>query len=102
MKQLLVVTIGLLAGVGATARAGQGQAAAAQVSPEPKGNPQMEKLLRGFEGTWSIKEKFAPDAGSPNGATGAGHIVWRAGPGRFAAIEEYRSKQGSREITGLA
>jgi hypothetical protein len=101
MKHLLVVAIGLLAGVGAAAQAGQGQAAAAQVSSEPKGNPQMEKLLRAFEGTWAIKEKFAPGAGSPNGATGGGQVVWRAGPGRFSVIEEYRSKRESAEVAGL-
>jgi hypothetical protein len=103
MKHLRVVAIGLvaMAAIGAAAQAGQGQAAAAQVSPEPKGNPQIEKLLRSFEGTWSIKEKFAPDAGSPNGATAAGQIVWRAGPGRFSVIEEYRSKRVGTEVTGL-
>jgi hypothetical protein len=104
MKYFRAVVIQLLAfavvGVAVT-QTGQGQAAAAQVPAEPKGSPQMEKLLRGFEGTWSIKEKFAPDAGSPNGATGAGHIVWRAGPGRFSLVEEYRSKRGSAEVTGL-
>jgi hypothetical protein len=100
MKHLLVVAIGLLAGVGAAARAHQGQAAV-QLQPESKGVPQMEKLLRAFEGTWSIKEKFAPDAGSPNGAMGEGNIVWRAGPGRFSVIEEYRSKRGSVEVTGM-
>jgi hypothetical protein len=103
MKHLRVVAVGLvaMAGMGAANQAGQGQVAAAQVSPEPKGSPQMEKLLRGFEGTWSIKEKFAPDASSPNGATGAGQIVWRAGPGRISTIEEYRSKRGGAEVTGL-
>jgi hypothetical protein len=101
MKHFLVVAIGLLAGVVAGARAGQGQAAAAQVPAEAKGSPQIEKLLRAFEGTWSINEKFAPDASSPNGATGGGQIVWRAGPGRFSVIEEYRSKRESAEVTGL-
>ena len=101
MKHFLVVAIGLLAGVGAGAHAGQRQAAAERVPAEPKGSPQIEKLLRAFEGTWSIKEKFAPDAGSPNGATGGGQIVWRAGPGKFSVIEEYRSKRESAEVTGL-
>jgi hypothetical protein len=105
MKHLRTVAIELLAfavvGV-AVAQTGQGQAAAAQVSPEPKGGgPQIEKMLRAFEGTWSIKEKFAPDSDSPNGATAEGQIVWRAGPGRFSVIEEYRSKRGSAEVAGL-
>jgi hypothetical protein len=104
MKHFRAIAIELLAfavvGVVVT-QTGQGQAAAVQVPAEPKGSPQMEKMLRAFEGTWSIKEKFAPDASSPNGATGAGQIVWRAGPGRFSVIEEYRSKRGSAEVTGL-
>ncbi|MFZ0771769.1 MAG: hypothetical protein WCA49_09565 [Candidatus Sulfotelmatobacter sp.] len=103
MKHLRVVPICLLAmaGVGAAASAGRGQAAAVQVPAAPKGSQQIEKLLRAFEGTWSIKEKFAPDAASPIGATGGGQIVWRAGPGRFSVIEEYRSKRESAEVTGL-
>ena len=98
-----VVPIGLLAlaWIGAAAQAGQVQAVAVKISSEPKGRPQMEKLLRDFEGTWSIKEQFAPDAGSPNGAMGAGQIVWSAGPGKFSVIEEYRSKRDSAEVTGL-
>ena len=102
MKHLRVCAIWLfvLAGVGAADKNGQGQAAAAQVPAEGK-SPQMEKLLRSFEGMWSIKEEFAPEAGSPNGTTGGGQIVWRAGPGRFSVIEEYRLKRGSAEVTGL-
>jgi hypothetical protein len=101
MKHLGVVAIGLLAVVGAAAQAAQGQAAVAQLPAVSKVSSQMEKLLRAFEGTWSTKEKFAPDAGSPNGATGAGQIIWRAGPGRFSVIEEYRSQRDSSEVTGL-
>jgi hypothetical protein len=103
MKHFLVVATCLLvlAGVGTAGKNGQGQAAAVQAPGAPKGSPQIEKLLRSFEGTWSIKEEFAPDAGSPNGATGEGQIVWRAGPGRFSVIEEYWSKRGSTEVTGL-
>ena len=74
---------------------------AADPATEPKPGPQIEKLLRALEGTWSIKEKLAPDAASPRGATGEGKIVWRRGPGGFSVIEDYQSKQGTREITGL-
>ncbi len=105
MMHLRAVAIELLAfavvGV-VVIRTGRGQVSVAQVPAVPKGSPQIEKMLRAFEGTWSIKEKFAPDAGSPNGATGEGQIVWRAGPGRFSVIEEYRSKRSSTEVTGLA
>ena len=104
MKRFRVVAIELLAFALvalAVTQTAQGQAAAVRVPAEPKGSPQIEKMLQAFEGTWSIKEKLAPDAGSPNGATGEGQIVWRAGPGRFSVIEEYRSKRGSAEVTGL-
>ena len=104
MKHFRVATIELLAfAVVAVAvtQTGQGQESAVRVPAEPKGSPQIEEMLRAFEGTWSIKEKFAPDADSPNGATGEGQIVWRAGPGRFSVIEEYRSKRESAEVTGL-
>jgi len=70
-------------------------------SAEPKPGPQIEKLLRAFEGTWSIQEKLAPDAKAPKGLSGAGKIVWRPGPGGFSVIEDYESKQGNRNVTGL-
>ena len=104
MKHFRVVAIELLAfAVLAVAapQTGQRQASAVRVPAEPKGSPKIEEMLQAFEGTWSIKENFAPDAGSPNGATGEGQIVWRAGPGRFSVIEEYESKRGSTEVAGL-
>jgi hypothetical protein len=104
MKHFRAVAIELLAfavvGVAVT-QTGHGQATAVRVPAEPKGSPQIEKMLWAFEGTWSIKEKFAPDAGSPNGAPGGGRIVWRAGPGRFSVIEEYQSRRSSTQVTGL-
>lgn len=79
------------------------QPAAAPVqTPAPKPGPQMEKLLQAFEGTWAIHETLAPDSSTPNGATGEGKIVWRPGPGGFSLIEDYDSKQGARQVTGLA
>jgi hypothetical protein len=77
-------------------------AAAPTQRTEPRPGAQIEKLLHAFEGTWSIKEELVPDAASPSGATGEGKIVWRRGPGGFSVIEDYQSKQGSREIVGLA
>lgn len=75
--------------------------AAAQDAP-PRPGPQIEKLLRALEGTWATTEKFAPDAASPHGATAEGRIVWRPGPGGYSVIEDYQSKQGNKETTGLA
>jgi len=68
---------------------------------EPKPGAQIEKLSHAFEGTWAIREKLAPDSTLPNGTTGVGHIVWRPGPGGFSVIEDYQSKQGARQVTGL-
>lgn len=68
---------------------------------KPKPSAQIEKLLHAFEGTWAIHEKLAPDSTQPNGATGEGRIVWRPGPGGFSVIEDYQSRQGARQVTGL-
>jgi hypothetical protein len=76
-------------------------AAAPDQAQEPKPGPQVERLLRAFEGTWAINEEIAPDSSLPQGATGKGMIVWRAGPGGFSVVEDYKSKQGAREVTGL-
>jgi len=84
----------------ATNAATQPAAAAAQRT-EPKPGPQIEKLLHAFEGTWSIHETLAPDSTLPNGATGEGRIVWRPGPGGFSVIEDYQSRQGDRQVSGL-
>jgi len=85
----------------ATNPATQPAAAPAQRT-EPKPGPQIAKLLHALEGTWIIHEKLAPDATLPNGATGEGRIVWHPGPGAFSVIEDYQSKQGDRQVTGLA
>jgi hypothetical protein len=77
------------------------KAAAAPRVPAPKPGPQIEKLLRLLEGTWSIKEKLGPSTASPQGATGEGKIVWSPGPGRYSVIENYQSKEGGRTIIGL-
>ena len=74
--------------------------AAAQI-PEPKPGPQIERLRQALEGTWSIKERLAPDTASPSGATGEGRIVWRPGPAGFSVVEDYWSRQGRRKIAGL-
>jgi hypothetical protein len=73
---------------------------AAQTSEATPG-AEIEKLLRAFEGTWAINETFAPGPSMPNGATGKGRIVWRPGPGGFSVVEDYQSKQGARDVTGL-
>jgi hypothetical protein len=73
----------------------------ANVQPETKSDGQIERLLRALEGTWSITDELAPDASSPKGKTGAGTIIWRPGPGGYSVVEEFRSKQGDMDVTGL-
>jgi hypothetical protein len=65
--------------------------------------PQLEaaKVLRALEGRWSIVEELAPDATSPNGGKGEGHELWRPGPGGYSVVEEYQSREGNRDISGL-
>jgi hypothetical protein len=77
------------------------QRSAAVSASEQKPGSQIEKLVRALEGTWSIKEDLAPDSTSPNGSTGKGRIVWRSGPGGFSVIEDYQSKQGAQDVTGM-
>ena len=78
-----------------------GQASSSNQKPATKLNPQIERILTAMEGTWSITDELAPDASSPKGKTGAGTIIWRPGPGRFSVVEEFRSKQGDVDVTGL-
>jgi hypothetical protein len=70
-------------------------------APESASQSEAAKVLRAFEGTWSITEDLAPDATSPNGGKGQGHEVWRPGPGGYSVVEEYQSREGSRDISGL-
>jgi len=87
------------AGAGGKTKSAQPSPSAAV--PKVKPHPQIVRLLQALEGTWLIKEELAPDASSPNGKMGSGTILWRAGPGGFSAIEEYRSRQGEDKVTGL-
>jgi hypothetical protein len=76
---------------------------ASESNPESatKPNPQIGRLLAALEGTWSITDELAPDASSAKGKKGAGTIIWHPGPGRFSVVEEFHSKQGDVDVTGL-
>jgi hypothetical protein len=92
-------TLGTNSGNGGVASARVSVASKAAANPKP--GPQIERLVTAFEGTWAITEELGPDASSPKGKTGAGTIIWRPGPGGYSAVEEYRSKQGDEEVSGL-
>jgi len=66
-----------------------------------KAGAEVERLLKAMQGTWTITDTLAPDAKNPEGVTGTGTIVWKAGPGGYTAVEEFRSKQGDLDVTGL-
>jgi len=69
-------------------------------SPQPA--PEMQRLLRALEGTWSNSEKYEPGEGMPNGGIGQGRTVFRAGPGGRSVIEDEYSKNPGGEVFGLS
>lgn len=64
-------------------------------------NPEIERLIQAFSGTWSIVLKVEPNEHSPKGGGGRGEEVWRPGPGRLSLIEEYHSTGADGELSGL-
>ena len=60
-------------------------------SPDDATLTQTRKLLKVFAGTWSITETYDPSDAMPQGVTGSGQEIWRAGPADRAVIEEYKS-----------
>jgi hypothetical protein len=84
-----------------TAGAGTSERIVTAQGQGPKVGTEVERLLKAMQGTWTITDKLAPDAKNPKGVTGSGTIVWKAGPGGYTAVEEFRSKQGEQDVTGL-
>lgn len=68
---------------------------------EPKAGTQIQRLLKAFQGNWTITDRVSPDKQNPQGVTGTGSIMWRPGPGEYSVIEEFHSKQGQTDVTGL-
>jgi uncharacterized protein DUF1579 len=73
--------------------------AAAQM---PKPSPEMEKLTKLLVGTWRTTEKMEPmpEMGMPNGGSGAGTEVVKAGPGGFSVIADYKSRGAMGSFAG--
>ncbi len=99
-KELLIVATYLVI-AGATAIGQAGSAGKAAAEPQAKPLAGAQKMLQALEGKWSIVEELAPDASSPSGGKGEGQIVWRFGPGGYSVIEEYQSREGNRDISGV-
>lgn len=69
--------------------------AALASAQQPKSNPgadraltETRKLLQAFG---SVSETYDPSDSMPQGGTGQGQEIWRAGPGGRSVMEEYRS-----------
>ena len=71
------------------------QATAAQPSPK------IQSLIKALAGRWSTQEKYEPGFVTPNGGTGHGENIFRAGPGGFTLIEEYRAQTPAGRLFGL-
>lgn len=61
--------------------------------------PDVQNLMLGV---WSIKTIYAPSAQMPNGDTGEGTEIWRAGPGGLSVIEEKHEKNAKGETDGFS
>jgi Protein of unknown function (DUF1579) len=70
------------------------EASAAAAPQMPKPSPEMEKLSKLLVGTWRTTEKMEPmpEFGMPNGGSGTGSEVVKAGPGGFSVVVDYKSR----------
>jgi len=73
--------------------------APAPTAPAPA--PEIQRLANMLAGRWSIRQTFEPRSGMPNGGVGQGTEVWRPGPGARSLMEEFQSRVGDREFSGL-
>lgn len=101
MRKALLIVATYLAIAEASAMGQAGSAGNAAAPPQEKPVSEPTRMLQALEGKWSIVEELAPDASSPSGGKGEGQIVWRSGPGGYSVIEEYQSREGNRDISGL-
>ena len=62
---------------------------------------EIRSLTKALAGTWSTTEKYEPLFLTPNGGTGAGEQVFRAGPGGFTLLENYHTKTTAGELFGF-
>jgi hypothetical protein len=63
--------------------------------PMAKASPEIAKLIKMFSGTWTANEKLEPGPMAPNGGSGTGTAVFKAGPGGMSLIEDYNSPKGA-------
>ena len=73
--------------------------------PEIAANPsriEVYKLLRFFEGTWSVFENLQKNEFFPKGGTRRGTARITPGPGRLSLIEDYHSNGSAGQLDLLA
>jgi hypothetical protein len=80
----------------------EGSAQQAPGMEMPKPSPELERLSKMMVGTWSTTEKFepSPEMGMPNGGTGKGTEVIKAGPGGLSLIADYKSRGAMGSFAG--
>jgi hypothetical protein len=62
--------------------------------------PEIQRLIAMFAGTWATEEKHEPSPWMPKGGTGRGTEKFRGGPGGLSLIAEYRSKNPNGAYEG--
>ena len=73
--------------------------------PSSAANParvEVYKLLRSFEGSWSVFENFQRGEFFPKGGSRRGTAKITAGPGRLSLVEDYHSNGSAGELDLLA
>lgn len=79
----------------------QQSANSVQATPAAEPSDQIKSLIKALAGRWATEEKYEPGFLTPNGGTGRGETVFRAGPGGFTLIEEYHSQTPAGKLFGL-
>jgi len=102
MKTLASLFISLLAATLAAAQASSDQTGAATSTPPAtapaqtgsetsRPAPEMERLIKMWEGRWSTVERFEPSDEMPQGKQDQGAETMRPGPGGLSLIGDYES-----------
>jgi len=73
-------------------------------APDPAASQpgqEIQRLTSALAGRWSIRQTIEPRDGMPKGAEGQGTEVWRPGPGGISLIEDFDTRVGDRQLSGL-
>ncbi len=87
---LLMAAAPFLLGAQRTGPTGDAQA------PQPTAD--MQSLIKGLSGHWSLKLKFEPSKDAPDGLEGTGEETWHAGPAALTLTDEEIMRTGPQTI----